>query len=96
MDHALRHRLTTLDEDDVRQGALELKPELGLAERMALGSADDIEAALRKIHEWRPLPAELAEALLSAVDLRLFFWGRRLGRAICVRIVRIGPTVCFQ
>jgi hypothetical protein len=30
---------------------------LGLAERLALGSANDIEVALRRICEWRPLPA---------------------------------------
>jgi len=44
-------------------------PCLSLAERLALCSADDIEAALRRLLERRQMPLEMAQALLSAVDL---------------------------
>jgi hypothetical protein len=50
---------------------------------MALGSADDVEAALQKIREWRLLPAELADAVMLAAHLRVavreFLRGRRSG-----------------
>jgi hypothetical protein len=39
--------------DEPPQRALDTR---SLAECLALGSADDVEAGLRRIHEWRPLP----------------------------------------
>jgi hypothetical protein len=72
MDQALRDRLSTLQRADDGMDvddALPRAPPLSLPERLALGSADDVEAALRRIHDWRPLPAELAQALISAADL---------------------------
>jgi hypothetical protein len=63
---ALQRADDGMDVDD----ALPLAPPpLSLPERLAQGSADDVEAALRRIHDWRPLPAELAQALLAAADL---------------------------
>jgi hypothetical protein len=73
------------DSDDAPQ--LALQPELGLAERLALGSADDIEAGLRRIHEWRPLPAETRRGAA--------FCGRplRRGTRIPPRVKEIGCVI---
>jgi hypothetical protein len=69
LDQALRDRMTTLEADN----ALPLVPQLSLPERLALGSADDVEAALRaellRMQDWRHTQAGLAHALLSAADL---------------------------
>jgi hypothetical protein len=40
-----------------------------IEERLAAGSADDVEQALRQIHDECPLPAKLADAILLAADL---------------------------
>jgi hypothetical protein len=67
MDQALRDRLTTLTADDRQYVATELiETPLSLAERLAVGSADDVEAALRRICEWH---GRDQAALLAAVDL---------------------------
>jgi hypothetical protein len=64
---------TSWEPGDAGHAHLPLQAPQSLAERLAQGSADDVEAALRaellRMQDWRHTQAGLAHALLSAADL---------------------------